>query len=311
MGIVLAVGVMLASLPPSPVWATTGSSPYRAYKANSYWNAPLPTDVPIDPSSSAMIRWLDSHASDKYVTLSGTDSQGSYGQPIYWARQGAPTYAVTGASFPEFSHLRIPLGAKPDPTGDGEMVVFDRGSGWVAWLAGADFDGTNWTVSGGSISYLASNGLDGKLPESNEPRNAGHRGFPAADIAYRYDEVQYGKISHVIKLSIPDTCGHVFPMAGDEGCNASSPFPEGTRVRIKASVDLTKLGLTPGAMVVAKALQRYGAVVGDQSGGSVVAKLENTVAEGRGQLWTNVLNRNSLQAIPLTDLEVVKLGWGA
>jgi hypothetical protein len=257
-----------------------------------------------------MISWLKQHASDAYITLSGVDSQGSYGQPIYWAKSGDPVYNVQGGGLPaEFTHLRIPSGAKPDPTGDSELTVFDRENGWVAWLAGASFSGGKWSASGGSITYLASNGLDGSLPESNDPRNHGHRGFPAAEIAYRYDEVTYGVIRHVIKMSIPSTCDHVFPMSGDEGCNDGSPFPEGTRIRIKPSVDLSHLSLAPAALVVATALQQYGAVVGDQSGGSVVVKLENTVAEGRGQLWTNVLSRDSLQAIPLSDLEVIKLGW--
>jgi hypothetical protein len=61
--------------------------------------------------------------------------------------------------------------------------------------------------------------------------------------------------------------------------------------------------------VIAQALQRYGAVVGDQSGSSVVIKVENTVAEGRGYLWSGVLTANSLATIPLDAYEVVKLGY--
>jgi uncharacterized protein (DUF433 family) len=269
--------------------------------------------VPIEPTSDSMINWLSQAAGDNFMTLSGTGGNGEWGQPVYWAKPGDPVYRVKETGYtlpPEFSHLRIPGGAKPDPTSDGEMTVFDEGNGWVAWVFGASFSGGEWSAKGGSIAYLASNGLDGKLPESDDPRNTGtHRGFPSGEIAYRYDEVTFGDIRHVIKMSIPDTCDHVFPMTGDEGCNGGSPFPEGTRVRIKLSVDLTRLGLSPSALVVATALQRYGAVIGDQSGGDLVIKMENTVAEGRGQLWTGLLTRNSLQAIHITDLEVIKLGY--
>jgi hypothetical protein len=60
---------------------------------------------------------------------------------------------------------------------------------------------------------------------------------------------------------------------------------------------------------VAQALQRYGAFIGDQSGGPVALKLENTVAEGQGWLWSGVLDAQSLSAIPLDDYEVVQRGW--
>ena len=50
-------------------------------------------------------------------------------------------------------------------------------------------------------------------------------------------------------------------------------------------------------------------MIGDQSGDGVVIKLENTVAEGLGQLWSGVLTANSLATIPLDAYEVVRLGY--
>jgi hypothetical protein len=305
--IAVCMTALLASIQP----AGAQSSPYRAFSSDSYWNTKLGSRAPVDPNSGSMMSWLISHASPGYVTLAGAATDGSYGQPIYGAKSGDPVYAVRGSGLPpEFAHLRIPRGAKPDSSGDSELTVFDEVSRYVSWLSGAHFDGTNWSATGGSVTYLASNGLDGTLSQSNEPRNRGHRGFPAAEIAVRYDEVAAGGYLHVVKMSIPNTCNHVFPMSGDEGCSGGSPFPEGTRIRIKRTIDLSQLGLSPAALVVAQALRQYGAVVGDQSGGSVVVKVENTVAEGRGNLWLGVMTRDSLSNIPLQDFEVIKLGYG-
>ncbi len=285
--------------------------PYRAFSDTSYWNTRLPSGAPIDRDSSSMISWLKSHSSEQFITLAGAGQDGSYGEPTYWARRGDPVYDVQGSGLPpEFAHLRIPKGAKPDHSGESEMAVYDRDKGYVSWLFGAHFNGNTWSASGGSIHYLASNGLDGRLKQSDEIRNRGHRGMPAPEIAIRYDEVQFGRIPHVLKFAIEDTCNHVFPMAGDEGCGGS-PIPEGARLRIKPSIDLSKLKLSPAGLVVATALQRWGAVVGDKSGGAVVIKLEDTVSEGRGWLWNGVLSRDSLSAIPLTDLQVIKLGYGS
>ena len=99
-------------------------------------------------------------------------------------------------------------------------------------------------------------------------------------------------------------------MVGSDGVstNPSAP-PEGARLRIKPKIDLKKLDLSPAALVIARTLQRYGAVIGDQSGGNVNLKVENTVAEGLGQRWQGVLSANSLSAIPLGAYEVVELGY--
>ena len=57
-------------------------------------------------------------------------------------------------------------------------------------------------------------------------------------------------------------------------------------------MDLSKLGLSPAALTVARALQAYGAVIGDQSGASVELKVENVVARDgyingdRSPLWS-------------------------
>jgi hypothetical protein len=39
-------------------------------------------------------------------------------------------------------------------------------------------------------------------------------------------------------------------------------------------------------------------------------KVENTVAQGRGWLWKDVLSVDSLESIPLNDYEFIRLGWG-
>jgi hypothetical protein len=119
-------------------------------------------------------------------------------------------------------------------------------------------------------------------------------------MAVAWNEVQAGAINHVLKVaSGPELANrHVFPMVGSDGDyqgNDPAVPPEGLRFRIKPSVDLESLKLSPQALVIARALQRYGFYLGD-SGGSTALKLENTVAEGRGQLWN--LSADALCALP-------------
>jgi len=67
------------------------------------------------------------------------------------------------------------------------------------------------------------------------------------------------------------------------------------RLRLKPSVDLDDFDLPPAAEVIAEAIQEYGVYIGD-SGGQTALKLENTDAEGRGELWN--LQRDELCGLP-------------
>jgi hypothetical protein len=304
-----------SATPTSP--APDGSGAYRAFGPASYWNTPLPADAPVDPRSDEFISFLKANNGYNFVKLSGTDSTGKWGNPIYWAGPGDPVHNIANSCSTrqpeEFDDVRIPVGAQPDPTADSAMTVYDVERGMVYGMHWAKrVDGT-WSACGGTVYHLESNGLNGKLPQSNDRRNTGHRGVPPSAFAVRYDEIRAGALNHVLKIAIggasPD---YVFPMVGSDGesTNPSAP-PEGSRIRIKPAVDLRQFDLPPAALVIARALQRYGAIIGDESGGTVNLKVENTIAEGRGFLWRGLLEAGSLSAIPLDAYEVVKLGYGA
>lgn len=292
-------------------------SGYRAFGPRTYWNAPLPPDAPVDPNSAAIIAFLERDNSSNFVNLNGTQPTGEWGNPIYWAKPSDPSYRIANPCGtnqpPEFRSVRIPSGAQPDPTPDAEMTVYnlDRGLVFALWQARYVPGSDTWSACGGTVYYLASNGLAGSLAESDQPHNFGHRGVPPPAFSVRLDEIQAGAIDHVLKIAVNNTaCAHVFPMVGDE-CGTPDPNapPEGTRIRIRPSVDLRALGLSREALIIARALQSYGAVIGDQSKNRVNLKVENGVSEGRGWIWKDILREDSLAAIPLSDFEVVQLGF--
>ena len=296
-----------------PGAATT--SVYRSFDVQSYWNTPV-TNAPLDPNSNGMIDYFKADSTTPYVHLAGTTSDGGWGDPIYWAKPTDPVYNVirTGYSLPpEFKFLRIPASARAANTADSEMAIFDLEAGGVYKLHHASYNSSNntWSAGGGSYYYLGSNGLAGELAESDDRRNRGHRGVPPAVHAVRWDEIVAGRIDHALKIALntPST-SNVWPMLGSDGDSTDpNAIPQGARLRIKPSVDLASLNLPPAARTIATALQRYGAFVGDSSGGPTSLKVENTVMEGRGWLWNGVLAADSLKSIPLTSFEVLKLGY--
>jgi hypothetical protein len=280
---------------------------YRAFEPNSWWNTPLPASTPLDPAAGQILDYLRSAKSSGRgcLTLAGAGTS-PWGTPIYWAGPGDPVYDVQGIANgrpPELGSLRIPKSAEPANNSDGTMIVYDRRKGYVAALTDAQYDASSdtWTATGGTVTYLDSNGLNVNTGLSDDPRNIGtHRGNNGATMAASWDQVQAGAIQHVLKVAVgPELADRfVFPMVGSDGkYKGSDPKvpPQGLRLRIKASVDLSALQLPPEALVIAQALQQYGFYIGD-SAGATALKLENTAAEGRGQLWH--LSTNSLCGLP-------------
>jgi hypothetical protein len=291
---------------------------YRAFSDSSYWNTPLPPDVPIDPKSGAYIDYMQGNIVGDFVMLSGADEDGAWGTPIYWAEPTDPVYDVTSDLYrvpPEFASVKIPRGAQADDTSDGEIVVYDleRGIVIAMWQAKYNASRDTWTCSGGDVWYLGSNGLEGIVAGSDEPRNSGHRGAPAPIFAIRWDEIEAGVIDHILKVVIPEpSATSVWPMSDSDG-DAKDPDapPEGARFRLKRSIDLDSMGLSPAEYAVAKAAQEYGFMITDGSGAPVSAGLENVVAEGRGWLWEGDLAWDSLSLFSLSDYEFVEMGYGS
>jgi hypothetical protein len=194
------------------------------------------------------------------------------------------------------------------------MTIYDldRGVAYGFWKTRYDQSEKEWSACGGTVYYLDSNGLEGTLPQSDEPRNFGHRGLPPTTYAVTYEEIRRGTINHVLKIAVNTAAvDHVWPMRESDG-DSMDPYapPEGARLRLQPSIDLSTMDLTPPQLAIATALQRYGVIIGDQSGGPAALKLENTVAEGRGQLWEGLLQGDSLSMFSFEDFEFVKLGYG-
>jgi hypothetical protein len=78
--------------------------------------------------------------------------------------------------------------------------------------------------------------------------------------------------------------------------------PEGIVLRIKPSVNLRAKHLSPAALVIARALKRYGGIIGDNSGSGNNLKLQSNAN------WTHSLRKNSLESIGWRDYEFVRGG---
>lgn len=279
--------------------AFTGARPF---KPTSYWNTRL-GNAPRSPHNAAWIRDSQkaSHTQN-YLKL----VLGAWGMPVYTSGASDPVYRIRSSGHTVRVH--IPAKARPMGTDDAAMVVIDRATDKVVSLQGAKFANGHWTVAGLSRYGSQSNGIARGLPGGSRA-NFGHRGIPGSVRAVTKAEIQRGKIRHRLEVYWWETASRTpngksayFPMTGAES-GKTGVVPEGAVVRLKRSVNLDALHLSPAARVIARALQKYGAVVGDNSGTGNSLKLQAHVN------WRGILNKDSLRRLHWGDFVFVKGGY--
>ena len=82
---------------------------------------------------------------------------------------------------------------------------------------------------------------------------------------------------------------------------------EGERIAIAPSVDLTRRGLSPEALVIARTLQNYGCYIGDNAGSGSRLKAEQESAAH--PVWDGRLGMDSLRGLTWDDFVVLPRGW--
>jgi hypothetical protein len=150
-------------------------------------------------------------------------------------------------------------------------------------------------------------------------------GLSASGLSYlggaiKAHELQSGVIDHVIAVNLVETTigKQVAPANRNDGKSSSAiAIPEGTRFRLDPSIDVTKLDLSPVAVTVARALQRYGMVVTDTAG-AVVLMAEDAqpfLAAGEPNpyeaLFAGTPSYSVLDGMPWSRLHVVPPDWGS
>jgi hypothetical protein len=274
----------------------------RPFKATGYWNTRL-GKAPHDPHSAAWIRDSQNSAhTQNYLKL----VLGDWGMPVFRSHASDPVFTITSSGHTVKVH--IPAKARPMPTSDAAIVIIDRASGQVVSLQGARYASGHWTAADISRYGYVTNGIARGLP-GGSLGNYGHRGLPGSVRAVTKAEIKRGKIRHRLEVywwetasRTPGGASAYFPMTGSES-GKTGVVPEGAVIRLKPGVNLDALHLSPAARVIARALQKYGAVVGDNSGTGNNLKLQ------AGVDWTGILNKDSLRHLPWSDFVFVKGGY--
>lgn len=305
----------------------TSSPTFVPYSTDSFFQKALPPDAPVDAASAQGIAFVKNHPDQRGIAYPRINGLGSnrWGTVYYEGSCSDPIWKVTGTvpsavAFlkTEGFHAPAALGDTFTGTNDSPFVVMDRCGvpsmphGLSVWGANAvKGSGTTVNVSATGAFQHDSNGLDKRNPRSNSTKNFRSRGAIPDAMVIRKDRLQWaitngtglGHVLHMFWVETRSSDGYVHPMVGAEN-NQLGWGPEGIRIRIKASVDLTKRGLSPGGLAVARTLQTHGAYLGDNSGSMTALKAE----QDHGQ-WGSLLTQDALKGLTWDDFEFVSRGY--
>ncbi|PIW37246.1 MAG: hypothetical protein COW24_01185 [Candidatus Kerfeldbacteria bacterium CG15_BIG_FIL_POST_REV_8_21_14_020_45_12] len=296
----------------------TSSFVTRPFTEDSIWNTPIDDNPKIEEKSDLMIDTIEDGYSLGRLFLNVEQ----WTVPIYYADNSTPTYVVdctsgcgpgfTGSLGYETAAMPIPDNAEPDDTSDGLMTVVNVETGYSYDYFQAEKKGKNWTTAGGFRFDLSDDGVQEISATSTGARGAG---FPLMAGLVHRDEILQGHIPHALVMAVdyPKAGSFVWPASAEDGRSEENyAIPEGARIQLNPDLDVDSLGLNRTGTIIARALQEYGAFIGDNSDGLSI------YVEGRyakSPEWENdatgeesIISMEDINDIPLDQLRVLEMG---
>jgi hypothetical protein len=279
----------------------------QIFPSNNIWNRPI-LDLPVHAQSGQWITSVDATLGVLYLYLK-TSTDGSHGIPYNLVTNSTPTYSTTLTYAAETYTGAFPIPASPlyeeaAFSSDHHLICLNTDSKVCYEMTG--YDGTPGGSGSGAWAWdLTSNVLPTNF-SGQEPVAASAAATPMIAGLVFYDEIAAGKITHALYVCVPRGSGYgneIWPAKHNDGnidgSYATPPLtypPQGTRFRLKASVDIS--GYSTVNQVVLTALKTYGAFNCDSNSGEV--RMQG-VPDSRWNL-TDLANLNNVHS---TDFEIV------
>jgi len=274
----------------------------QPFPPDNPWNQDI-SNAPVDPNSANLIAGMGPN--DVLHPDFGTVWQGKPNGIPYIVVSGAqPQVPVTFTAYGNESDpgpypvpRNAPIEGGPDSNTDRHILIIDRDDWklYEMYWAFPDKSGAGWNARAGAAFDLNSNAM---RPEGWTSADAA--GLPIFPGLVRYDEVfEQREIRHALRFTVPRSRrAYVFPARHYASGNSDPNLPPlGLRVRLKASVDISKY--SPPIQVILHALKKYGMFVADNGGGWFLSGAPDS-------RWSDD-ELGMLKTIHGRDFEVVKM----
>jgi hypothetical protein len=280
--------------------APAGAPPHEGgcqiFPANNPLNQEI-AHAPVNPNSARYIESIGANI-DLHADF-GTPP--SYGIPYVVVGPHQPRVPIHFTEYGEESNpgpYPIPSTAPVEGAGeegDRHVLVLQQGVCKLYELYGAQRTASGWNAGSGAVFNLRSDKL---RPEGWTSADAA--GLPIFPLLVRYPEVRSGQIDHALRVTVPATQrGYIHPATHYASASSDPALPPmGLRLRLKASFDLA--GYHGQALVVLRALKRYGLIVADNGSPWYITGAPS-------QDWNNE-DLDQLKRVPGSEFEAVSTG---
>jgi hypothetical protein len=216
---------------------------------------------------------------------------------------------------PDCDHVPVPVppngnvegetGYSCTTEGDCHLIVHDKSAGKLYEMWRADIDGS--TFNGGCLAVWDTKATYSPSLRGEQCTSADAAGFPIAPLLFTADEVAAGEINHAIRFILPNNRirkGYVRPAThGTFTTGDAAAPPYGVHFRLRADYPVDSLP-SPGAKVVARALQKYGMYHADGGNIALTAQSDRyTTAK-----WDGLIEPQDLYALKVEDFDVIDQG---
>jgi hypothetical protein len=317
------------TIPPRDPASPSPPSGSALFAPTSVWNAPLANDAPLDPASGVLVKTLRDTVAQNVAAGWGPWISTRETSPLYTVPAKQPTVRVqldpgswkVGLQY-TFEAVPIPPDASPAAGPDGHMTVWQPSTDhlWEFFQARKLADG--WHASFGGSMSSASRSPGYYDTESWPGLSQTWWGSTATSLpviagTMMISELRAGVIPHALAMNIPWAKPNMYSWPAQRTDGASSDpnaIPEGARFRLDPKLDIDGLDLPPMTRMIAKAAQRYGMIVRDQTGHAISLFAENDAQYGTTNPYTGTNGffggpypNPVLQAFPWDRLELLKM----
>lgn len=322
---VLAAIVCIALAAPAHAAPELGGAlpqPLPLFPADNWWNVDV-SQAPVDGNSANFIAFINNGGSRRlHPDFGGEESPGSvgiYGMPyvvvdgtqprlivdfkLYGNQSdgvGVPFYPIPSQAITQPHWVEGGEPGNVDRRGeDRHLLIVDRDRNWLYELYNVYYNAATGRWEAGSGAFFDMN--------TNNRRPDGWTSADAAGLAIlpglvRYDEVfdpSVTEIRHAFRMTVRSTNGYVYPASHRAG-STSGALPMGARLRLKASVDISRFA--PEMQKIFRAMKRYGLIVADNGSDMYITGTFDT-------RWDNDILNPAFAGLTASDFEVVQLGW--
>jgi hypothetical protein len=278
----------------------------KMFPESDAWNLDI-SGVPAHAALTKKVQDLVGNA--KLHPDYGVDGQQLYGIPINVVPSTQPAVPVSFDGYPDESDpgpypfpspdAVIIEGNRPESCeGDCHLLVVQQGSCTLYEGYACEHRLDGWHCANGAKWNLNEIGY-GQRPQGWTSADAA--GLAIAPGLLRYDEVRAGEVTHALRFTLDCTSNEYVQPATHKavpgGCDPNDGPPMGTRVRLKADYDISKL--SPSAQVVLRGMKKYGMILADNG--------SNFYFQGQANSgWTRD-DIEPLKGVPASAFEVVDM----